>query len=581
MRETELQIAIDQWIAQDPDPETRKELQSLVAAGDQVELADRFAARLEFGTAGLRGVVGAGPRRMNRLVVRQTTYGLASYLQACFEDARERGVVVGCDARHFSDEFTEEACNALQRLGFTVHRFERPTATPLVAYAVPATGAVAGIMITASHNPPEYNGFKVFWENGAQIIPPHDGGIAAAIATIASTGAMPDATDREGVEHRIGDALDQAYLDAVFAHLGPATGPGCDKKDLKIAYSAMHGVGGRFIERVFQRDGFAHLFPVESQHQPDGSFPTVRFPNPEEPGALDALIACAEQNDAPLALASDPDADRLAVVVRAADQTYHTLNGDQIGALLADACLRATPDASKAALGTTIVSSRMLGALATHAGAHGYVTLTGFKWIANHAMELEKTGLAFAFGYEEAIGYTIGPVVRDKDGISAALAFARLAQGLHAEGRDVLDALDDLYARTGVYLTQQRSLPLGAGVSADALGDRLRATPPTSIGGRRVVHCVDLARSREGRSEQHSPDTAQYAALPSANVLIYLLDDNSRVIVRPSGTEPKIKCYYEVIEAVADRATVGASRAAAQRRLDALVESHQRDLATA
>lgn len=550
------------WIAADPDPATRAELQALIERGDATELAERFAGRLTFGTAGLRAALGAGPMRMNRLVVRQTTAGLADYLLAEVPNARTRGVYVGYDARIGSDIFAREAAGVLAEAGFTVWLAEQITATPVTAWGVRAHGAAAGIMVTASHNPPEDNGYKVYWGNGAQIIPPHDAAIAAAIdrASLRTIESVPvHAVTAHALVHCVRDADEAAYLDAVLERRAPTTLAGRDR--VRIAYSAMHGVGAHLVVPLLRRAGYAHVTTVSAQIGPDGSFPTVRFPNPEEPGALDRLLAVADATGANLALASDPDADRLAVAIIEQGR-WRALSGDEIGTLLASDRLSLGHGAR--AVGTTVVSSRMLDAVAESAGATCFRTLTGFKWIANRAMELESGGTPFVFGYEEAIGFSVGNLVGDKDGVSAALAFADFVARLTDRGLTVADALRDLRVQHGVYATTQRSIRVADG--GRALGAALRAAPPTAVDGIPVATFVDLSAAPEER-----PDG--WRELPATNALFWFLSDKSRVIVRPSGTEPKVKIYFEVVEPVAGIDDDPAARARAQARLRALAES--------
>ncbi len=574
MADTTLREQAHAWLAIDPDPETRDELQQLLD-GDTDELARRFDGRLEFGTAGLRGLIGAGPRRMNRLVVMQSTAGLARYLARTVEGARERGVVVAHDARIGSVRFALDACAVLAAAGFRVIRYDDITATPVCSWAVSRYDAAGGIMVTASHNPPLYNGYKVYWGNGAQIIPPHDAGIAAAIDEVLHH-HIPRLDDDELLEHplvrTVGAADERAYLQAVLERADASAAP--HRAATRIAYSPMHGVGAHLAEPLLEQAGYRAVSTVAEQRTPDGTFPTVAFPNPEEAGALDLLLAHADEMGADLALANDPDADRLAVAVRGPDRAWVTLTGDQTGVLLGDAAMRR--NGGPCLVGTTLVSSRMLPALADKRGAHCHVTLTGFKWIANIAMQREaETGLPFVFGYEEAIGFTIGDLVRDKDGISALLAVADLAATLAAQGQTLLDRLDELYAEVGVHLSRQQSIAFSPDDPRPTPGDRLRAAPPTHIAGRAIVSTDDLRTGTrtfaDGRTEP--------LELGRADVLIFVLNDGARVIVRPSGTEPKVKCYYEVIEDVA-HGDVAAARTRAAERLAEIVREHQRELAS-
>lgn len=556
---TELLQLAQAWMAADPDAITRRELEELIQAGDLTALADRMNGRLEFGTAGLRGVLGAGPTRMNSLVVRRASSGLATYVRQQFASVAQPSIIVGHDARLRSDSFARQAAMVFAEAGLKVYFFQCLAATPLVAWAVTRYGTAAGVMVTASHNPPEYNGYKVYWNTGGQIVPPHDSGIAAAIeATALDDIAIAD-WDRalaDGSIEILGDDIAQQYLEDVLAL--PLPKDDDDRASLRIVYTAMHGVGASFALRLLERAGFPNVIPVAAQVEPDGTFPTVRFPNPEEPGALAMALELAEEQKADIIIANDPDADRVAVAARDDEGMMRVFTGDQIGALLGDFLLRQSE--GERAVGTTIVSSRMLASIAQSHDATCFETLTGFKWIADRAIALKEKGIPFVFGYEEAIGYTIGELVRDKDGISAALAVATLAARMHDNGLSLWDALDALYMEHGVYLTAQRSISLASN-AGPLPGQRLRDTPPTSIGGVPVVRSIDL---KLGTDTDNDPDML---ALPGSDVLIYHLHDRSRVIVRPSGTEPKVKVYYEVIEAVDGHESIDDARQFAARRL--------------
>ena len=383
------------WLAEDPDPQTAAELRALLTrcdAGDaaaQKDLTERFTGALEFGTAGLRGLLGAGPQRMNRLLVRKVSAGLATYLLATVPDARQRGVVLGHDARHLSRELTEDTARVLGGAGIRSYLAHRPWPTPMTAWAVTARQACAGVMVTASHNPPAYNGYKVYWGNGAQIIPPHDTGIAAEIARIGAISgiAMPalDELRAAGTVVDLTEALHDDYLTQVIAL---RASPGVDGRDLVIAYTPLHGVGARSVEPALRRAGFPNVHTEPSQREPDPDFPTVAFPNPEEKGAMDRVLALAGRVSADLVFANDPDADRLCVAVPDATG-YRVLSGDQTGAVLADYLLEVGPR-DRRMVATTIVSSQLLGFLAGQAGADYRETLTGFKWIANAAIDYER-----------------------------------------------------------------------------------------------------------------------------------------------------------------------------------------------
>jgi phosphomannomutase len=551
----DLRVRLDTWLADDPDERDRAELQALAADdGAADELADRFSGRLEFGTAGLRGTIGAGPNRMNRAVVRGTTAALANWLRGrgrgiAGAGAAEAGVVIGCDARHRSDEFADEAARVLAGAGIRVHLLPHRQPTPLLAFAVRHLQAAAGIMITASHNPPAYNGYKLYLRDGAQIIPPADAEIEAEIRGLGPLSAVALAPPDSPLIAHLGDEVARAYLDLICA-ASPAP-PGAEW--LRFVYTPLHGVAGALAMRAFEQAGFTPPDLVAAQAEPDPDFPSVTFPNPEEPGALDLALAQARRSGADLVLANDPDGDRLAVAVPDADGAWRTLTGDQVGALLGAYLLDVS--AAEASPGdrlvvTTIVSSTLLSRIAAAAIAQYAETLTGFKWI----VRAERPGSRFVFGYEEALGYAVGEIVRDKDGIGAALALLGLAARERSRGGSLLDAYDALETAHGVHLTGQISVATTApgGVMA-----RLRAVPPRDFGGSRVIDTADL--------------TGGTLNLPSADVLSYQLL-GARVVIRPSGTEPKLKAYLEIVEPVIG-GRLEQARQSAAGRLGALREA--------
>ena len=529
----ELQERAQAWIAADPDPETRAEMEAVLDDPDELEA--RMGASLRFGTAGIRGVVAAGSNRMNRAVVIRTTAGLAAHLQATGRGAGP--VALGYDGRTSSRQFAEDTAAVLVGAGIEVRYFEGTAPTPLVAFAVSAIEAVAGVVVTASHNPPADNGYKVYDSNGAQIIPPVDGQIAAAIERAgpatdvprvegALSGTSALASPLEGIERR--------YLAEVLAFRGvaaPGPAPG-------IAYTPLHGVGGPLALKAFSAAGYDSVTVVEQQFEPDGLFPTVAFPNPEEPGAMDMVEQTGTEAGADLVIANDPDADRLAVSVPT-EHGWRRLSGNEIGVLLADFVLRSVGSGSGDLVINSIVSSPMLGSVAAEHGARFEQTLTGFKWIANAGLDLEADGYRFVFGYEEALGYTVGPVVRDKDGISAAVWFADLVAAEAEHGRTVLDRLRDLWDEHGLWMSAQYSVRRpgadGAVEIAAAMG-RLRTNRPTEVAGRAVVGVTDFAEGAADRPRW----------LPSSNLIVLTLEGGSRVLARPSGTEPKLKFYADV-----------------------------------
>jgi phosphomannomutase len=529
-----LRDAAFRWIADDPDAATRAELQDVVARalggepGAADELADRMAGPLEFGTAGLRGPVRAGPNGMNVAVVTRTTAGVADWLTA--HGHAGALVVVGRDARHGSADFAAAAAEVLAAAGFDVKVLPRPLPTPVLAFAVGRLGAVAGIQITASHNPPADNGYKLYDATGGQIVPPSDGEIERAVQAAPAAVSVPREPGAEVV-----DLLDR-YLDEV------ATLPLGHDRVVRVAATALHGVGADTLRAAFERVGFTDLHLVEAQSAPDPDFPTVSFPNPEEPGATDLLLALASEVDADLAVALDPDADRCALGVRERDGSWRMLRGDETGVLLGSAILSTVdrtmlPDPLVA---TTIVSSSLLGEIAKAEGARYAETLTGFKWLV-------RAGEGLVFAYEEALGLCVNPgFVRDKDGIAAATLAAGLVARLRAQGRTPLDVLDELATRHGVYLTDQISLRVTDLPVRGRLMAKLREAPPAEAGGVAVA-LEDL--------------------LPDADVL-RLTGEGVRVVVRPSGTEPKLKAYLQVVEPAGG--SLAGARSAAGKRLTAL-----------
>lgn len=533
------------WAAEDPDEQTRAELESVIAAaesGDETDLADRFAGTLEFGTAGLRGALGAGPNRMNRVVVTRTAAGLAAYLK---DTGRAGGsVVIGFDARHNSDVFARDTAEIMTGAGFKALVMPRTLPTPLLAFAIRELGCAAGVMVTASHNPPQDNGYKVYLGDGSQIVPPADIEIADRIAAVGAIADLP----RGDAGTVVGEALVDHYLDTVAGLAGD--GP----RDLAIVYTPLHGVGGTTVAQVLETAGFDAPSIVEQQEHPDPDFPTVSFPNPEEPGAMDLAMALAADQRADLVVANDPDADRCAVAVPDA-HGWRMLRGDEVGALLAHHLIARGRTGTYA---NSIVSSSLLGKMAAAAGQPHVETLTGFKWIGR------VEGLAF--GYEEALGYCCDPEhVRDKDGVSALLLVCELAAQAKAVGRGLIDILDDIAHQHGLHATDQLSVRFDDVADIPATMERLRAAPPTTLGGLAVERVEDLSRGS--------------ATLPPTDGLRYSLAEGARVIVRPSGTEPKVKCYLEVVVPVGDAGPdegeqddggVDAARISAAGRLDAI-----------
>ena len=554
------------WINADPDQVTREEatrlLNHAIERGDYQALSDRFAGRLHFGTAGLRGEVGAGPQRMSRVLIYQVSMGLARYLnaQVTSEPAARPLVVIGYDGRHMSDVFARDAARVLAAMGFEVQLASELCPTPILAYAVRHLGAVAGIMVTASHNPPRDNGFKVYWSNGAQIIPPQDIEISAAIDEV-TLDEVAEFTRGESDLSAVQDLwsvvdvgfdgeVGQAYWRAQKAHLPEVSD--VPQRPLRVVYTAMHGVGAKWFTALMQQRPHLELIPVPEQCDPDPDFPTVSFPNPEEPGALDFATALANRAEADIILAHDPDADRLAVVARDASGELKPFTGDQVGALIAQELFTQLEVGPRDLVATTIVSSSLLSEMARAHDVQCAETLTGFKWIANRALAHEREGGRFLFGYEEAIGYSLHGIVRDKDGLSAGLLLAEMAWRSHHAGRTLWDELNAVYERYGLYVSSLESRVRQGREGAEEIRGwmkLLRERPPRTLGGVEVVETTDFM-------SEPSPLTG--------NVLRYRLADGSRVIVRPSGTEPKIKMYFEARvmsdDPIAARAETGAAR---------------------
>lgn len=534
----ELRDRTFRWIADDPDPTTRAELQRVLAsamAGDPAavdDLTQRMNGMLVFGTAGLRGPVRAGSNGMNRAEVIRTTAGLATWLRSKGDTGGV--VIVGRDARHGSAEFAAAAASVLCAAGFTVRTLSDALPTPVTAYLVRAEGAVAGIQITASHNPPADNGYKLYLGDGSQIVPPDDRLIEAAIRDSPAAISVPTAECAQPVDAAEVDR----YLDRV------ATLPRGTARELRVALTPLHGVGGQTAVAALRRAGFVDVHVVAEQAEPDADFTTVTFPNPEEPGATDLLLALASTVDADLAVALDPDADRCALGVRDRDGSWRMLRGDETGALLGEHILStldrtAQPDPLVA---TTIVSSTLLKHIAEAHGARYDETLTGFKWLVRAG---DGAGSGLVYAYEEALGHCVDPeFVRDKDGISAAVLACDLAATLKASGRCLLDALDELSVRHGVHLTGQVSVRVADPAQVGRLMAGLRAAPPSELAATPVT-------------------------VADTSVVLRLTGPDLRVLIRPSGTEPKLKAYLQVVEPVAEPGDLARARKAAQERLAA------------
>ena len=507
----------ERWLDAEPDSDMREELTALLH-GSAAELEQRFTGRLQFGTAGLRGAIGAGPQRMNRLVVRQAAAGLADYLIATQPRAAERGVLIGYDARRKSDDFALDTARVCAARGVRAMIFPTVVPTPVLAWNITNVGAAAGVMVTASHNPPADNGYKVYLDSGSQIVPPADVDIAACIDRVDPTTVELSAVD-DPLIRRLGENAREQYLaDTPRVRLRPKL------HGVITAYTAMHGVGGATLLDAFERAGWPRPHVVSAQQEPDANFPTVAFPNPEEPGAMDLLLAEAARSNAMIALANDPDADRLGAAIPTPDGGWRRLTGDELGWLLGDHILRNTTGSDRMVV-TTLVSSSLLGRMAAKHGVHYEETYTGFKWIGHTALMHPDRRLVF--GYEQALGYLVCDQPLDKDGITAAIMLAEVAALAAVDGVTLQERLDAIAAEYGRHITADLSVKMPPSDGAAAVA-RMRANPPASVGGQPVT---------------------EVTWYEEAGLLRLQMGDAMRLQVRPSGTEPKVKLYGEGINA--------------------------------
>lgn len=532
------------------DRDTKEELRAI--ADDENEIKERFYMDLEFGTAGLRGIIGAGTNRMNSYVVRKTTQGLANYIAAV--GGKSKGVAIAYDSRRMSPEFAQEAALCLAANGVKAYIFESLRPTPELSYAVRKLGCIAGINITASHNPPEYNGYKVYWEDGAQITPPHDTGIMDEVKKVTDynnvkTMSREDAL-ASGLYQVIGADIDDSYMEELKSQVLHMDAIKKMAKNLKIVYSPLHGSGNIPARRVLKELGFENVYVVKEQEQPDGEFPTVSYPNPEADEAFELGLKLAREVGADLVLATDPDADRLGVRVRDKDGEYHTLTGNMSGCLLADyeigqrKELKGLPD--DGALIKTIVTSNMADAIAKYYGVRLIEVLTGFKFIGQQILGFEESGKGtYLFGFEESYGCLIGTYARDKDAIVAAMALSEAAAFYKTRDMTLWDAMIELYERYGYYKDDVQSITL-KGIEGLAkiqeIMDTLRKNPPKKIGS------YDVLSARDYKEDKIVDTTGDIkpTGLPKSNVLYYDLNDDAWICVRPSGTEPKVKFYYGI-----------------------------------
>jgi phosphomannomutase len=534
------------WADEDPDPDTARALLAIIESGDVVELGDCFSPPLEFGTAGLRGVVGPGPARMNLAVIRRVTRALGEVVKRQQErrlDASGHGaapLVLGFDGRIDSEAFAREAVGILAGMHFPVVFFDKPVPTPVVAFAAQRFASPAAIVVTASHNPPQYNGYKVYGADAIQIVPPFDLEVTAEIGRVGAARDIPihsEAFDGgDDWAERLDDAIGSEYVEAVVAARvkGASAGP------IRIAYTPLHGVGASWVERVFRLAGYSDLTMEPSQASIDGRFPTVTFPNPEEPAALSRGLRLASDIDADVLLVNDPDADRMGAALRARNGRFRILSGNEIGVILTDYLLAHAAVRSEAAVATTIVSTPMVRRIAAQYGAHAETTLTGFKWLWTAMRSLEQDAKKhFALCWEEALGYSTHATVRDKDGIAAALVLADWVSECQTHGITPLERLSDLYRRHGVWASAPCNVirPIATGVAEiERMMARLAHDPPTELAGRRVINLLDYSQGAERRP----------AWCGATMMFVLEVDGGARIVVRPSGTEPKLKCYADV-----------------------------------
>ena len=535
------------------DENTKAELKEIQQ--DEKEIKERFYKELEFGTAGLRGIIGAGTNRMNIYTVRKTTQGLANYIAAV--NGQAKGVAIAYDSRRMSPEFAKEAALCLAANGVKAYIFETLRPTPELSFAVRELGCIAGINITASHNPPEYNGYKVYWEDGAQITPPHDSGIMAEVQKVVNYNEVKtmdeEAAKAAGLFAVIGKEIDDAYMEALKSQVIHADAIKAMAKELKIVYSPLHGTGNIPARRVLKELGFENVYVVKEQELPDGEFPTVSYPNPEADEAFELGLKLAKEVDADLVLATDPDADRLGVRVKDSKTgEYHTLTGNMSGCLLADYELGQKKEVygklpEDGAVISTIVTTNMAAAIAKHYGVEFIEVLTGFKYIGQQILGFEtKVKGIYLFGFEESYGCLIGTHARDKDAIVATMALCEAAAYYKTKGMTLWDAMVAMYEKYGYYKDDIQSITL-KGIEGlekiQTILENLRKNPPTEIGTYKVLSARDYKADTVVNMETKEVTAT---GLPSSNVLYYDLNDDAWVCVRPSGTEPKIKIYYGI-----------------------------------
>ena len=553
------------WIQHDPDEQTRGHVRHLLATQNVAALRGLFETPLVFGTGGIRGVVGPGPARVNRLGMIRLASAVCGWLPA---NAQAHAVCVAYDGRLDSKRFAQDITAVLLSRGVRVFAFSQPVPTPLLAFSVRHQQAAAGLMVTASHNPPEYNGCKVFMEDGSQLIAPHDTRIASMMASTDDEAAVHAALLAKSRDESnvvcLQDEVIEAYIEEALADIPHRS----ELPQVSLAYSAFHGVGHEVLARAFERRRLAPFSTVTSQAKPDGTFPTLSSPNPEDRASLREAIRLGKEHDTDLVLANDPDADRLAVAVRCSPGEFEHLSGNDVGCLLADYLLTHT-DAASRVLVSTVVSSPLLDRVASAYGVRCERTLTGFKWIAHALRDLRAEGLFPLLCYEEALGYGVGSSPRDKDGISAAVAVTEMARWCKARGDTLIDYRNALWKAHGVYLDAQRSFATPSPDVATRIVDRLRLQPPEAIGGSHVIAIEDFV-ARQRKTKEKGVASMSH---PATTLVICELEGGHRVMVRPSGTEPKLKMY---IDACAHKRSLDDSLATASRvRLELISDSQE------
>ncbi|MBN1498051.1 MAG: phospho-sugar mutase [Spirochaetes bacterium] len=564
---------IDEWTRPPFDPETIREIQGLVEKNDERELTERFHRTLEFGTGGLRGVLGAGTNRMNVYTVGMATQGLANYIRTT--ESSGSGVVIARDSRRFSDIFANEAAAILAANGIPVYLFRDITPTPIASYAIRHLKAASGIVITASHNPPEYNGYKVYWDDGGQITPPHDKRIIQEVNRVTSISDIRKidlkSSIQSGVIRYIGEEITASYI----ADLEKAALRTPHASAVKIAYTPLHGTGYRIIPEVLRHFGFSNICLQEEQSRPDGNFPTVSYPNPEEKEAMEMVTRLAKKEGADILLATDPDADRMGVGFRGSDGEYILINGNQIGTMLEYYLLSRSKEngtlPENAAVVKTIVTTELQRDIAASFGCGIHDVLTGFKWIAAKMKEFDDTGSArFIFGGEESYGYLPVSFVRDKDAVSSCYFFAEMADWLAGRNMTLAGFLDEIYTTFGLYVEDLHSLTLKGMEGTERIRlimDRFRTAPPAEFSSIKVARIADIQDGTIRDITTGKVDSLE--GLPPSNVLQFFLDDGSKITMRPSGTEPKIKFYFSVKEPV-DRESFAGGKDRARGRIEAI-----------